>query len=132
MSQESREKILEIDLSELRKYSGCIAVVSLDTLKRLELFRELHRIARLAGKKLYLLIVGATEPVKWVELVRDHLAYNLDVSIQIYEIESHQKIESLLDKLCYENMILIVEREKSLLEIVEKTLTSSRCKTLFI
>jgi len=89
MSEEDLLKDLYKDLDFLRSLKGVIFVSTLEYLdQNTQKIKTIFSLSRLAGRRLFIFVNGKVS--EWTRRLRDFLADNIDVSIQIYEYRKHQ------------------------------------------
>ncbi|MEM0044237.1 MAG: hypothetical protein QXJ51_05445 [Sulfolobales archaeon] len=133
MLESEREgyRLPDDEIIRVRRYNRCVAVGSLELFERdPEIFKRIHRISRLAGKKLYIILLGDATPSRWARVFRDHLATNIDVAIRIYEVREISSLEKLLKDLCDRNTLLFLEKREELIEYANREKLSEKCNII--
>ncbi len=98
------------NIEKVRRYRGCILILSMSTLERNSgVVKEILTLSRIAGRKLYILING--RPGQWASKLRDYFSENIDVSIYLYEFRNLNELISELMNICSKDKLIFVSSE---------------------
>jgi hypothetical protein len=126
MSEEDLLKDLYKDLDFLRSLKGVIFVSTLEYLdQNTQKIKTIFSLSRLAGRRLFIFVNGKVS--EWTRRLRDFLADNIDVSIQIYEYKNISEVINMIPELCEKDRLLISVRKDLAEEIIRKGL---RCRKI--
>jgi hypothetical protein len=126
MSEEDLLKDLYKDLDFLRSLKGVIFVSTLEYLdQNTQKIKTIFSLSRLAGRRLFIFVNGKVS--EWARRLRDFLADNIDVSIQIYEYKNINEVINMIPELCENDRLLISVRKDLVEEIMRKGL---RCRKI--
>lgn len=111
------------NIEKLKKFRSTIYVSRLDRInKDPSLLREVLRISRIAGKRLYIFIFTREGPSQWAPSVRDTLSENIDVSVYLYEIQEIDALINILAELCSSTALLIFSSEDLMREVMSRNI----------